>query len=77
MKTVLEEAGYQQIESTTGLWKHCTRKTRFALGVDDFGVKYFNQQDADHFIKTLQKHYAITIVKKRITLLWVNIRLEL
>ena len=32
---------YEPAEGTTGLWSHRTRPTKFALCVDDFGVKYF------------------------------------
>ena len=60
LKNILEEAGYIQIEQTTGLWKHKIRKTIFALCVDDFGVKYFSKDDLNHLITTLQKHYVIT-----------------
>ena len=63
LKGVLGEAGYLQIDNTTGLWKHKTRKTVFALCVDDFGVKYFNKEDMDHLVRTLQQEYVITIDK--------------
>ena len=33
----------------------------FALWVDNFGVKYFNKDDANHLIQTLQKEYVISI----------------
>ena len=36
----LAEGGYEQIPFTNGLFRHKTRKTVFALCVDDFGVKY-------------------------------------
>ena len=42
IKKQLEPAGYIPIKETNGLWKHCTRKTIFALCVNDFGVKYFD-----------------------------------
>ena len=63
LKTNLEAAGYYQIENTMGLWKHKTNNIAFVLCVDDFGVKYFNQDGINHLISTLQKHYVITIDK--------------
>jgi hypothetical protein len=43
---------------TSGLWKHDTRPISFTLVIDDFGVKYFNKEDAEHLLETcLSKHY--------------------
>ena len=53
----LQKFGYAQAEGTTGLWSHKTKPTKFALCVDDFGVKYFSQDDAKHLIDALKKHY--------------------
>ena len=55
--------GYYPIPSSNGLWKHKTRITIFALCVDDFGVKYFNDDDANHLINTLKQYYTISIDK--------------
>ncbi len=27
--------------------------------VDDFGIKYLNQEDLDHLIRLLKKHYDV------------------
>jgi hypothetical protein len=40
---------------------HATRKTQATLVVDDFGIKYINEDDLTHLIDTLQLKYAITI----------------
>ena len=48
----LKQYGYEPIEGTTGLWHHESRPTKFALCVDDFGVKYFSKDDAEHLINT-------------------------
>ena len=32
--------------------------------MDDFGLKYFNEDDANHLIKTLQNYNVITIDRK-------------
>ena len=39
LKERLEPAGYYPINKSNGLWAHRSRKTIFALCVDDFGIK--------------------------------------
>jgi hypothetical protein len=58
--TFLTPAGYMPVPNTTGMWKHRTRKTVFCICVDDFGIKYFNKDDIDHLLGTLEKHYTVT-----------------
>ena len=38
------------VVGTVGLWKHETRSTHLCVYIDDFGVKYFNKNDADHLL---------------------------
>ena len=61
LKTNLEHHGYFPIPQTVGMWRHKTRKTKFCLCVDDFGIQYHSQADADHLIQALQNFYKITI----------------
>ena len=56
----LKKDGYEPAEGTTGLWSHKTRPTKFALCVDDFGVKYFLQDEAKHLITSLKNNYVIS-----------------
>jgi hypothetical protein len=58
---ILKPYGYFPCANTTGLWRHTTRRTKFCLCVDDFGVKYFSQQDADHLLNSLRNHYKISV----------------
>jgi hypothetical protein len=44
----LNEYGYYQSDYTNGLWCHESRPIQFALCVDDFGVKYTNDEDVEH-----------------------------
>jgi hypothetical protein len=44
----LKEYGYYQSGYTNGLWSHKSRPIQFALCVDDFGVKYINDEDVEH-----------------------------
>ena len=58
---VLAPYGYHPCKYSLGLWKHETRKTVFCLCVDDFGVKYFNEDVKHHLLNTLRDHYKITV----------------
>ena len=53
--------GYRPMQNTIGMWEHETRPTKFCLCVDDFGVKYFSKEDADHLLDTLKQYYQITV----------------
>ena len=64
LKDLLEPHGYIPVPHTIGMWKHKTRRTVFCLCVDDFGIKYYSQEDADHLINALKQHYKITIDKE-------------
>ena len=53
----LVKHGYTQSQTTPGFWKHHTRPVQFSLVVDDFGVKYVGQENAEHLINVLKEHY--------------------
>ena len=61
LKKRLKPAGYYEVPHIPGLWKHITKPIQFTLVVDDFGVKYTNEQNFDHLVQTLKKFYKITI----------------
>jgi hypothetical protein len=50
--------GYRPVPITPGLWEHETRPTKFTLVVDDFGIKYCAETDAQHLLATLAKQYT-------------------
>ena len=52
--------GYFPVAHTPGLWRHTDRRTTFTLAVDDFGIKFFSQSDADHLFAALATKYALT-----------------
>ena len=60
LKEKLLPQGYSPVTGTVGLWTHSTRKTKFCLCVDDFGIKYFNKGDADHLLRAIGDHYTYT-----------------
>ena len=64
LKQHLSKFGYAPDPMAPNIWSHETRKTKFCLCVDDFGVQYFSEQDAQHLISALQNKYKITIDKK-------------
>jgi hypothetical protein len=49
--------GYYECINTPGLWYHISRPISFTLDVDDFGVKYVEQQHADHLIASIKNTY--------------------
>jgi hypothetical protein len=49
----LNEYGYYQSNHTNGLWSHESKPIQFALCVDDFGIKYINDEDVEHLKKAL------------------------
>ena len=57
----LEPAGYIPIPGTSGMFKHVTRPTIFCLCVDDFGIKYYSKDDANHLITTLRAKYDCSV----------------
>ena len=61
LKQNLAHHGYHPIPHSVGMWKHKSRKTIFCLCVDDFGIQYHTQADADHLIHALRQYYKITI----------------
>ena len=61
LSNLLKNEGNFPIVSTSGLWKHTTRKTLFCLCVDDFRVKYYNEDDLNHLRKTSEQQYTCKI----------------
>jgi hypothetical protein len=58
----LSKHGYRPVRNTPCILRHDTRDAVvFSLVVDDFGIKYKNQADAEHLLLVLQELYTITI----------------
>ena len=49
--------GFIQTQNTPGLLKYPSKPIKFTLIVDDVGVKYDENQDAQDLIKVLREHY--------------------
>ena len=56
----IDTHGYYPVPFTTILWAHKTKRKYFFLCVDDFGVKYFTKDDANHLLYSLKNHYEIS-----------------
>ena len=52
----LKKHGYCQSQTTPGLWKHDTRPISFSLVVDDFGVKYVGEENAQHLLDMVRQY---------------------
>ena len=61
LKNNMKQYRYQQVLGTTGMWEHATRRTKFCICVDDFGIKYFSKDDAQHLLDWIEKHYKYTM----------------
>lgn len=46
----LSKNGYSPMPNTIGMWEHITRKTKFCLCVDDFGVKSYHSKEDAHCV---------------------------
>ena len=57
----LARHGYQPCPLTPGLWRHTTRDIIFSLVADNFGIRYANRANANHFIATLQTSYDVSL----------------
>ena len=49
----LASHGYHQAKNTPCLFKHISNSVSFTLVVDDFGIKYIHDEDADHPAKSI------------------------
>ena len=56
----LNKRGYYQSEINRGFLTHHWRLGYFLLCVDDFGVKYFFEHNAEHLMTVLRYHYKIS-----------------
>ena len=60
LQKCLKPFGYAPVAGTVGLWKHATKQTKFCLCVDDFGIKYYSKEDAQHLLNAIGHSYKYT-----------------
>jgi hypothetical protein len=53
--------GYHQAKATPCMFKNDNNTVFFSLVVDDFGIKYSNTEDVNHYISTLKSLYELKI----------------
>jgi hypothetical protein len=58
--THLAKHGYNQAPNTPCLFRHSSNSVAFTLVVDDFGIKYTHDKDADHLLTVLRELYIMT-----------------
>lgn len=59
----LSTHGYSIIPGTSCMFQHSSRPTKFCLCMDDFGIKYFNEEDAEHLQSVIFAKYKGTVDK--------------
>ena len=59
--THMAKYDYHPCKRTAGLWGHKTRDINFTLVVDDFGIKYVGEDNAQHLIDTIKAKYKCTV----------------
>jgi hypothetical protein len=57
LEECLRKHGYHQSQTTPGLWKHDTRPISFSLVVNNFGVKYVGEENAQHLLDIMGHYY--------------------
>jgi hypothetical protein len=60
LRQKLAPFGYHECVNTPGLWYHDTCPILFTLMVDNFGIKYINNEDVKHLIASLKRMYTLT-----------------
>ena len=56
----LKPFGYIPTKHTPGYWRHNIKPISFVLYVNDFAIKYTNNNDLNHLLQALQTKYTIT-----------------
>ena len=64
LKNSLEPYGYTLIPGTIGMWQHNKHPTKFCLCADDFGVKCYSKDNADHLCNSVSANFRCTVDKE-------------
>ena len=57
----MKKHGFGQAQKTDGLFTQVLRDISFTLVVDDFGIKFTNEQDCDYLIKIMREKYKFKV----------------
>jgi hypothetical protein len=72
----LAEYGYHQSKIINGFWKHKTRPTCFTPVINNFAVKYVNDEDVEHLINAIKKYYPMMVEKEATKYIGLTIEWE-
>jgi hypothetical protein len=64
LKADLMKKAITQIQIVPVFLKYKMKTIQFVLVVNDFGIMYLKDIDLDHLIKSLEKHYDVTLDKE-------------
>jgi hypothetical protein len=69
----LNKQGYRQSKLVPGFWKHNTGPIQFTLVVNNFGVKYISDEQAQNLKNALKEHYKLTCNWTGIPYIWITL----
>ena len=59
LKLHIVKFAYEPAPITPGLWRHQTCPLQCSMVLDDFGIKYYHQEDITHLLDVLKTIYKI------------------
>ena len=61
LKKNLKRFKYTPVERAVEMWQPKMKRTKFYVSVDDFGVKHYTKQDAEHLLNALESNHKYAI----------------
>ena len=65
LKNLLEPYKYKPINGIVGFWKYDKRLIVFCLYIDNFGAKYWSDDDTNHLKNAISKNFRYIVNIKR------------
>ena len=72
LKERLSKYGFYEQPHTLGLFTHMSRPIWFILVVDDAGIKYIGEENAEHLLNTVKDFYEVEVDWNGALYCWVN-----
>ena len=70
----LSSAGYVKVPLVEGYFRHETRNIDFCLVVDDFLIRYNNDEDLEHLCAAVRQHYKFKVDEEAQQFVGINLR---